>query len=102
MKFFLISDNTDTQVGMRLSGVEGVVIHTEKEIIDTLEKVLNNPEIGIVLITEKLVKLAPDYIYDVKLKRDIPLIVEIPDRHGGGRTKGAITSYIRDAIGVKI
>ena len=102
MKFFLISDNIDTKMGMRLAGIEGVVIHSEKEIIDTFGKILSDPDIGIVLITEKLVKLAPDYIYDVKLNREIPLIVEIPDRHGGGRTKGAITSYIKDAIGVKI
>ena len=28
--------------------------------------------------------------------------VEIPDRHGNGRTKDSITKYVRDAIGVKI
>ena len=27
MKFFLISDNIDTQMGMRLAGIEGVVVH---------------------------------------------------------------------------
>ncbi len=102
MKFFLISDNTDTQVGLRLAGIEGVVVHSKKEIINTFEKLINDPEIGIVLITEKLVKLSREYIYDLKLNKDIPLIVEIPDRHGAGRTKGAIVSYIKDAIGVKI
>ena len=27
MKLYLISDNIDTQMGMRLAGVEGVVVH---------------------------------------------------------------------------
>ena len=27
MRFYLISDNVDTQVGMRLAGIEGVVVH---------------------------------------------------------------------------
>ena len=27
MKFYLISDNIDTQMGVRLSGIEGVVVH---------------------------------------------------------------------------
>ena len=27
MKLFLISDNIDTYTGMRLAGVEGVVVH---------------------------------------------------------------------------
>ena len=31
-----------------------------------------------------------------------PLIVEIPDRHGGGRAKDSITRYVREAIGIKI
>ena len=27
MKFYLISDNIDTQMGMRLAGIDGVVVH---------------------------------------------------------------------------
>ncbi|HEX3027523.1 MAG TPA: ATP synthase subunit F, partial [Clostridia bacterium] len=27
MRFYLISDNVDTQVGLRLAGIEGVVVH---------------------------------------------------------------------------
>ena len=30
MKMFLISDNVDTQTGMRLAGVEGVVVHVAR------------------------------------------------------------------------
>ena len=32
MKFFLISDNIDTQMGMRLAGIEGVVAHEAEEV----------------------------------------------------------------------
>ena len=35
MKMFLISDNVDTQTGMRLAGVEGVVVHEREELYDT-------------------------------------------------------------------
>ena len=38
MKMFLISDNVDTQTGMRLAGVEGVVVHEREELYDTLQK----------------------------------------------------------------
>ena len=27
MKFYLLSDNIDTQMGLRLAGIEGVVVH---------------------------------------------------------------------------
>ncbi len=88
MKFFLISDNVDTKMGMRFAGIEGVVVHQEDEVRSELEKAVNRDDIAVILITETLVSLCPDLIYDLKLNRKQPLIVEIPDRHGNGRTKG--------------
>lgn len=102
MRFYLISDNVDTLVGMRLTGIEGVVVHEKDEVEQALRGAMENADIGIVLVTEKLVALVPDLVYDLKLNRRTPLIVEIPDRHGSGRTKDSITRYVRDAIGVKI
>ena len=32
MRFYLISDNVDTQVGMRLAGIEGIVVHEADEV----------------------------------------------------------------------
>ena len=47
---FLISDNVDTYTGMRLAGVDGVVVHERKELREQLEKVLQDKSIGIVLL----------------------------------------------------
>lgn len=102
MKLFVISDNTDTKMGLRLCGIEGVVVDSEDQLRTEVEKCLADPEIGVLLITEKLVKLAPSYINGIKLGRSLPLIAEIPDRHGTGRTKEAISAYISEAIGVKL
>ncbi|WP_040198006.1 V-type ATP synthase subunit F [Candidatus Soleaferrea massiliensis] len=102
MKFFLISDNVDTQVGMRLAGIEGVVVHEEHEVVGALTKACDDEQIGIILMTKKLIDLCPDMIYDMKLNRKSPLIVEIPDRHGEGQVSDSILQYVREAIGVKI
>ncbi|MCT4542392.1 MAG: V-type ATP synthase subunit F [Vallitalea sp.] len=102
MKMYLISDNIDTKTGMRLAGVEGVVVHEIDEVRNALDNALKNKDIGIILITEKLGKLISDKINDVKLNYHTPLIVEIPDRHGTGRTPDSITKYVREAIGLKI
>ncbi len=102
MQLYVISDNHDTLVGLRLAGIDGVVVHTAAEVRSALMAAIDNSEIGIVLMTEKLVALSPDLVYDLKLHRQRPLIVEIPDRHGSGRSSESITRYIRDAIGVKI
>ena len=102
MKMYLISDNVDTYTGMRLAGVDGVVIHERDELKQALEKVLSDPTVGIVLLTEKFGQEFPDIIDTFRLERKMPLLIEIPDRHGNGRTKDSITKYVRDAIGVKI
>ena len=102
MKFFLISDNVDTKMGMRFAGIDGVCGHTEQEVTRELTKAMEREDVAVILMTETLVSLCPDLIYDLKLNRKKPLIVEIPDRHGNGRTKDSITKYVQDAIGVKL
>ena len=102
MKMFLISDNVDTQTGMRLAGVEGVVVHEREELRQALEDALADKEVGIILLTEKFGREFPDIIDDVKLNHRLPLIIEIPDRHGTGRKADFITSYVNEAIGLKL
>ena len=102
MKMYLISDNIDTWTGMRLAGVEGSVVHEKEELKAELSKVLADKEIGIVLLTEKFGRDFPDLVNDVKLNNKLPLFVEIPDRHGTGRKPDFITSYVNEAIGLKL
>ncbi|MEF9954499.1 MAG: V-type ATP synthase subunit F [Clostridium sp.] len=102
MKMYLISDNIDTLTGMRLAGVEGVVVHEKSEIKAALDKALADKEIGIILLTEKFGRDYPDLINSVKLEHKFPLFVEIPDRHGTGRKPDFITAYVNDAIGLKL
>jgi V/A-type H+-transporting ATPase subunit F len=102
MKFFLISDNIDTQMGMRLAGIEGIVVHERRDLLMQLEKTLHDPEIAIVLITTKLIDLAPKVISELKLRQLKPLIVEVPDRHGQDKIGETIDKYVSEAIGVKL
>ena len=101
MRMFLISDNVDTLTGMRLAGIDGVVVHEKQEIKQALDEVLSQKDIGIILMTEKLGKEIPEIVDDIKLNRTFPLLLEIPDRHGSGRRPDFITAYINEAIGIK-
>ena len=101
MRFYLISDNVDTQVGMRLAGIDGI-IHEDKEVRKALTEAMEMEDVAVILMTERLMSLCPELVYDLKLNRQRPLIVEIPDRHGNGRTKDSITKYVQEAIGVKL
>ena len=102
MNMYLISDNIDTLTGMRLAGVEGVVVHEKQELKEAIDKVLADKEIGIVLLTEKFGRDFPDLVNDVKLNHKLPLFIEIPDRHGTGRKPDFITAYVNEAIGLKL
>lgn len=102
MKMYLISDNIDTLTGMRLAGVEGSVVHEREVLKEVLHRVMNQPDIGIVLLTEKFGRDYPDIINNIKLTYKLPLVIEIPDRHGTGRKPDFITSYVTEAIGLKL
>lgn len=102
MKMFLISDNVDTLTGMRLAGVEGCIVHERAELRKALEDAIANKENGIILLTEKFGREFSDIIDDVRLNRRLPLLIEIPDRHGTGRKPDFITSYVSEAIGIKL
>lgn len=102
MKYFLISDNADTLMGLRLAGIEGVRAQTREEALAAIAQVKDAPDIGILIITEVLADLCRDELDPLKLSGHAPLIVEIPDRNSTGRSSDSITRYIREAIGVKL
>lgn len=102
MRFYVISDNIDTQIGMRLAGIEGVVVHEQDEVNRALAEAMEMEDVAVILMTEHLVTMCGELVDELKLNRSRPLIVEIPDRHGNGRAKDSITRYVREAIGIKI
>ncbi len=102
MRFFLISDNIDTLMGMRLGGIEGVLVHERPEVKNALNTAMLNKDIAVILITQKLLEDSSEMVYDLKLNRKYPLIVEIPDRHGSSHISTSISQYVREAIGIRI
>lgn len=101
MKSLLISDNKDTIVGLRLSGISGVLAETNEEIVHNFDKAVKDRNIGIVIITENIFEMMKDKVVEVKRNGDIPLIVTIPNREGL-RDKNFIMKYVKESIGIKI
>lgn len=102
MRMYLISDNVDTLTGMRLAGVDGIVVHKKDELHKAIEEAMEDKSVGIILLTERLGREFPELLDEIKLERTMPLLIEIPDRHGTGRKKDFITSYVNEAIGLKL
>ena len=102
MKIFLISDNTHTLAGMRLAGIEGIVVHERKEILKELQRIKEQKDLGVLLITELLAERVQPEIDEMKASKTLPIIVEIPDRHGSRRPADTLSRTIRESIGLKI
>ena len=47
LKFYLISDNIDTATGLRLAGIEGVVVHEDWEVESELRRAMADESVGI-------------------------------------------------------
>lgn len=101
MRLYLICDNEDTALGMRLAGIEGAVTESKDEVRELFEKTVQDSDIGIILINQTLVSLCSDEISAFRKAHSLPLIIEIPDRHSDG-TSNSIADYVSDAIGIKI
>ena len=86
MKMYLISDNIDTYTGMRLAGVEGVVVHERAELKEALEHTIADKEVGIILLTEKFGREFPEIIDDVRLHH-LPVHWKITNRQAARMLK---------------
>ena len=102
MKMYLISDNIDTQIGMRLVGIDGCVAHDSDTITREIKNAVSDPDLGILIFTEKAAEMVRDYIDGLKLTLHTPLIIEIPDRHGSRDIAKSINSMVQESIGLKL
>lgn len=102
MRAFLISDNHDSLVGMRLAGIEGVLVHTPDETCDAVKQALKIRDLAILAITEKAAEMAQEIVQQLRERGELPLVVEIPDRFGTKRGPDFLTRYVQEAIGVKM
>ncbi len=102
MKMYLISDNIDTLIGMRLAGVPGAVAHTPSEVNAEIKKAVEDKDLGILMLTEKAGALVKEELDNLKLTIHTPLIIEIPDRHGSRDIAGSINRLVQESIGLKI
>ena len=102
LQFYLLSDNLDTLLGMRLAGVGGSLVKSEEELKNSLESVLKNKDIAVLLLTSNLVNMCKDYILDIKLKLKRPLIAEIPVTGSINESGNSMFDYIHKATGMNV
>ncbi len=100
MKFYLLTDDVDTLVGMRLAGIEGKLVTSKEDTLSAIEKAKSD-EIGMLLITPNVADMCSSELVELK-KQNKPLITTIPDSNPQNNPTDSVSDYIRDAVGIKI
>ena len=101
MKFYLLTDDADTLVGLRLAGIQGKLLQKNEDALLQIEKISEDKEIGMILITPAVAKALGSSLTELK-KKNLPLITEIPDSNPQNNSADNVTDYIRNAVGIKI
>lgn len=100
MESYVICDTNETLQGMRMAGILGEILSDKQKILLKIDELINNKEIGIVILTHTIKAGIEDEVMERKLKNRDTLIVEIPGPDGFIQ-KNFITKYIDDSIKVK-
>ena len=82
MRFFLISDNSDAMNGLRLAGIEGTVARSEADLRQALENAAKQPDIAVLLVTEKIAETYTEVLDSARAK-GTPLLITVPSTGGG-------------------
>ena len=101
MKLAAFCDDV-TATGFRLAGLKEIFVPdgNEKEI---WIKITERDDIGVLFITENIANSIDKYLKDFRLRNSVPIIVEIPDKHGRKADHVDFVSYlIKKAVGIEV
>ncbi|KAA9302049.1 MULTISPECIES: V-type ATP synthase subunit F [Aerococcus] len=102
MKQFVISDNLDSLTGMRLAGIDGVLVQEAEAFRPNFDAVIKNKDYGIVMISPALIEANQAAIDEVRFNQATPLIVELQGPNEYRTAENQIAKTIRQAIGISI
>jgi len=92
----------DTATGLRLAGVKELFVPEGNE-LPLWNEIKERDDIGILFITEKIVRTLDKHLKDYRIIHNVPIIIEIPDKKG--RTKDHVdfvSHLIKKAVGIEV
>ena len=96
-----LCDN-DTAVGLRLAGVDDIFVPDGKP-LEIWNQIKERDDIGILFITEKIAGDLGNHLRGFRLRNNIPIIVEIPDKKGRMKDHVDFVSHlIKKAVGIEV
>ncbi len=101
MKLAALCDK-DTAVGLRLAGITDIFISEGNE-VKLWNQISERNDIGIVFINENIVQELDKNLKEYRLRNNVPIIIEIPDKKGRRKDHVDFVSHlIKKTVGVEI
>lgn len=100
MRLYLVCDNEDTAAGLRLAGVEGVLVENAAAAEENILRVSQDPDVGMILVNRSLMAECADFVHEFRKTHSLPLVTEIPDT-SGKKNSDSIARFVREAVGIR-
>jgi V/A-type H+-transporting ATPase subunit F len=97
----LVVGNPEAVLGFSLAGIEGKSATSAEEAGRALDDALAAKDLGIVLVTRDAAEMIGPRMDRLRLRREPPLVVEIPAPKGAAG-ESTLRDVVRRAIGIKI
>jgi V/A-type H+-transporting ATPase subunit F len=93
----------DTAMGLRLAGIHEIFIPNTENNLEIWNKISERVDIGILFITEKIADDLSKYLKEYRIRNNLPIIVEIPDKKGRMKDHVDFVSHlIKKAVGIEV
>ena len=101
MRYTVLGDE-ETVLAFSLVGIEGVVVRDSEDAREAFTSSVGDPDVGIVLITERTAELIRPLVDERIFVEQFPLVLEIPDRQGPIEGKLSLREMVNQAIGISV
>jgi V/A-type H+/Na+-transporting ATPase subunit F len=92
----------DTATALRLAGIKELFVPKDDELA-VWNKIREKEDIGVLFVTEDIVKKLGKHLKDYRMIHNVPIIIEIPDKKGRKKDHVDFVSHlIKKAVGIQI
>ena len=83
----------------QLAGVQGIKADSSSDALTLINKIGSNNDVGLILLSDDLGKEIRSQLTDIRAKKPIPLIFELPSS-GGTKEKVDYRALLKQILGV--
>ncbi|MCX7847379.1 MAG: V-type ATP synthase subunit F [bacterium] len=88
--------------GFGFAGIDGRVVETGEAARAAIREYLADPQVGVILVAQSIADLLGGEFDGYRLRRSLPLVLNIPDSTGAGMEGEDVQKLVQQALGIKL